>query len=142
MPSTERARPLVLGLLLLAGLAAFAPPAEGVAPVSVQLGATCALAEPGSAPPCPCGELPAAVRLLYGVPLPLNRASVGDLAALPGIGPARAQAIANERTRGGPFTTPADLDRVPGIGPRTAEHLAPLVFTTGPDPACSKIPSR
>jgi competence protein ComEA len=137
VPSTEHARPLLLGLLLAAGLAAFAPPAEGVAPVPVQLGARCALGEPGMAPPCPCGALPAALRLLQGLPLPLNRIGVEELAELPGIGPARAAAIAAEREQNGPFASAVELDRVPGIGPRTAEKLAPLMFTTGPDPACT-----
>ena len=136
MPSTEHARPLVLGLLLVAGLVAFAPPAASDPPAFVQSVAGCVLGDPGMAAPCPCGELPAGLRLLHGVPIPLNRASAADLETLPGVGPALASAIAADRDRRGRFASAADLDRVPGIGPRTADRLAPLVFTTGPDPAC------
>jgi competence protein ComEA len=35
---------------------------------------------------------------------------------LPGIGPATAAAIVDDRTRNGPFSSIDELERVPGIG--------------------------
>lgn len=57
----------------------------------------------------------------------VNTADENSLTALPGIGPARAQAIVMERTSGGPFRDLQDLERVPGIGPRTVQRLTPFV---------------
>jgi competence protein ComEA len=56
----------------------------------------------------------------------LNAASATELETLPGIGPARAQAIIAER-EARPFRVPGDLRRVPGIGEATFQRLAPLV---------------
>ncbi|UCC73365.1 MAG: helix-hairpin-helix domain-containing protein [Gemmatimonadota bacterium] len=57
----------------------------------------------------------------------LNRASVEELQALPGIGPARASAIVRWRGEHGRFRTVEDLLEVPGIGPATLERLRALV---------------
>lgn len=57
----------------------------------------------------------------------LNRASAGELEALPGIGPARAGAIVRWRGEHGSFRTIDDLLEVPGIGPATLERLRGLV---------------
>jgi competence ComEA-like helix-hairpin-helix protein len=64
-----------------------------------------------------------AVGLLFGIPLDLNRASAEDLVVLPGIGPARAQAIVVAREEA-PFCRVAGLERVHGIGPRSVAGLA------------------
>ena len=57
----------------------------------------------------------------------LNRASSTELEALPGVGPATAAAIIDDRQRNGPFATVDDLDRVSGIGPATLARLRELV---------------
>jgi competence protein ComEA len=56
-------------------------------------------------------------------PLHLNRATAEELDGLPGIGPALAGAIVEDRSRHGPYRTVEDLTRVPGIGPKTVERL-------------------
>jgi competence protein ComEA len=66
------------------------------------------------------------VRRLFGLPLDPNRASPASLETLPGIGPARAAAIARVRASS-PFCEVADLERVPGIGPRTLQKLSGLL---------------
>jgi competence protein ComEA len=72
-------------------------------------------------------------------PLDINSASVAELTALPGIGPAKAAAIVAERKQE-PFRSVADLTRVKGIGERTLEELGPriTVGTDGEDEAGSK----
>ena len=49
-------------------------------------------------------------------PVDVNRASADELDALPGVGPATAQAIIDYRTKNGPFRRVDDLLEVPGIG--------------------------
>ena len=73
-----------------------------------------------------------AARLLWGLPLDLNRENARALEALPGIGPTRAQAIVAAR----PFCRPADLARVPGIGPVTLRVLRGKVAASGPKGVC------
>ena len=60
-------------------------------------------------------------------PIDINRAPAEVLETLPGIGPATAAAIIDDRTRNGPFATVDDLDRVSGIGPATLSRLRDLV---------------
>ncbi len=57
----------------------------------------------------------------------INQAAVNDLTALPGIGPAKAQAIVGFRERNGFFITIEELVNVPGIGPKTLENLQALI---------------
>lgn len=60
-------------------------------------------------------------------PVDLNRAGASELDLLPGVGPATAQAIVDDRERNGPFATVDDLERVPGIGPTKLDALRDLV---------------
>ncbi len=53
----------------------------------------------------------------------LNSATAAQLEMLPGIGPAKARAIVEDRTRNGAFGSVEALDRVVGIGPKTVERL-------------------
>jgi competence protein ComEA len=57
----------------------------------------------------------------------INRASVSELDALPGVGPSTAQAIVDYRTTNGPFGSPEDLLNVKGIGPAKFEAMRKLV---------------
>jgi competence protein ComEA len=57
----------------------------------------------------------------------VNAATAADLDALPGVGPALAQAIVEYRTRHGRFRRVDDLLDVPGIGPAKLAVLRPLV---------------
>lgn len=68
-----------------------------------------------------------AERLLLGLGVDLNRASVAELRVLPRIGPKLAQRIVAERARGGPFHSLEQLaPRVRGIGKRTVARLRGL----------------
>lgn len=60
-------------------------------------------------------------------PIDLNSATVEQLDALPGVGPATAQAIVDHRDRNGPFASVDALGDVRGIGPAKLEALRPLV---------------
>jgi len=62
-----------------------------------------------------------------GGPVSLNSATLEQLDALPGVGPALAQQIITYREANGPFTSVDQLDDVPGIGPAKLEQLRPLV---------------
>ena len=68
--------------------------------------------------------------LVVGVPVDVNAATVAALEALPGVGPARAAAIVEEREAAGPFASVDDLARVRGIGPATVDALRPFVRVT------------
>ena len=57
----------------------------------------------------------------------LNAADAYDLDRLPGIGPAKAEAILTYREEHGPFQSVDDLLSVSGIGEVTLENLRPYV---------------
>jgi competence protein ComEA len=60
-------------------------------------------------------------------PVDLNRATAAELEELPGVGPATAAAIIDDRERHGPYATVDDLDRVSGIGPAKLDAIRELV---------------
>ncbi|MFP5488934.1 MAG: helix-hairpin-helix domain-containing protein [Acidimicrobiia bacterium] len=60
-------------------------------------------------------------------PVDLNTATAAELEALPGVGPATAASIVDDRERNGPFALVDDLDRVAGIGPAKLAALRDLV---------------
>ena len=53
----------------------------------------------------------------------INSASASQLEQLPGIGPAKATAILDDRDANGPFSSCADLTRVNGIGDATVRNM-------------------
>jgi competence protein ComEA len=65
----------------------------------------------------------------------INTATKDELVALPGIGPAKAQAILDYRKAHGPFKTVEDLKDVKGIGAKRFEKLKPDLSVTGPTTA-------
>lgn len=60
-------------------------------------------------------------------PLDLNQATLQQLDALPGVGPATAQAILDYRSQHGRFRSVDDLLNVRGIGDAKLEQIRPLV---------------
>lgn len=59
--------------------------------------------------------------------LDLNRATVAELDALPGVGPVTAQAIVSWREHHQRFSRVEELLEIDGIGPKTFQRLEPLV---------------
>ncbi len=57
----------------------------------------------------------------------INSASAAELDTLPGIGPAKAQAIIEHRTQQGPFASIESIQDVTGIGPATFNNMKTLI---------------
>lgn len=66
-----------------------------------------------------------------GTPVDLNSATADQLDALPGVGPATAQAIIGHREQSGAFRSVEDLLDVRGIGEAKLESLRDLVTVSG-----------
>ena len=94
--------------------------------VLVALALPCPAAAEAAAPrqvSCPPIELADGER----VPVDLNRADEQALLGLPGIGPARAQAILAYRAAHGRFRSVSQLLQIRGIGRALLKQLRPLV---------------
>src|SRR5205085_12628215 len=72
----------------------------------------------------------------------INTATKEQLDALPGIGPVKAQAIVDYRTKNGNFKSIDDLKKVPGIGDATFDKVKGDVTLTGPTTAPAKETMR
>ena len=62
----------------------------------------------------------------------VNTATQAELQTLEGIGPVRAKAIIDYRTKNGPFKSIDDLLKVPGIGENTLSSIRKDLTLTGP----------
>ncbi|MFL5330226.1 MAG: ComEA family DNA-binding protein [Gemmataceae bacterium] len=68
----------------------------------------------------------------------LNRADIGELRQLPGVGATKAERLVEAR----PYETEDDLRKVPGFGPLTAQRLLPHVTIGEPKISTSaKVPT-
>ena len=65
-------------------------------------------------------------------PINVNLAGKEELTRLPGIGPAKAEAILTYREEHGQFEKIEDLDQVPGIGPATLEQMKDMILLEDP----------
>jgi competence protein ComEA len=97
----------------LDGLNLAAPLADGQRVYVPHAGEVDPAAVPSGGPAAPAESVEDARR----GPVNVNTATAAELESLPGVGPATAAAIVDERTRNGPFASIDDLERVPGIGP-------------------------
>ncbi len=102
-------------------LAAIAPHVTFSGPGSPALAPTSGQFARPVAPPA--GVVPGALQLPAASALNLNSATLSELDRLPGIGPARAAAILQEREARGPFRSVDELSRVPGLGPSAIARL-------------------
>jgi competence protein ComEA len=79
-----------------------------------------------------CAERPAPEPAAAAAPAPpekldVNRATVEQLLAVPGVGPRMAQAIVDLRTSRGPFASLEDLLQVRGIKEKTLKSISPYL---------------
>jgi len=136
------------GTLLLLGARGVIAPAPSPAPTTAYLGSPFEAAEtqPPSEPAVQAVTEPASYVVGYtGIavyaqqtaaaataapfsgPVNINTAAQAQLETLPGIGPAKAQAILEWRAANGRFTDPAQLLEVSGIGEKTLMQLLPFI---------------
>jgi competence protein ComEA len=100
-----------------------APPSSTAAgPPTAPSGGAAAPASPPPAAQGPSGE-----EAPTGGLVNVNTAGAAELETLPGIGPATAAAIIEEREQNGPFATVDDLIRVTGIGEKKLAAIRELV---------------
>ena len=64
----------------------------------------------------------------------INSAGKDELIQLPGVGPALAERIIEEREKNGVFRLPEDLLAVRGIGAATLQRLLPYISLQTPEP--------
>lgn len=75
---------------------------------------------------------PSATPSVPSAPVDVDRADAAELESLPGIGPALARRIVEDRAEHGSFGGLSGLQQVRGIGPALAAKLAPRVTFSGP----------
>ncbi len=78
--------------------------------------------------------MPAAEKLVFGLPVDLNEASYDDLTRIPGIGRKTAEAILHYRETAGPLKSLEDLKGITTLGDRKISKMGKYAFA-GPDRA-------
>ena len=111
-PAPDPARHAAVGALLIAGVLGLTASLHDSAPIHAPINAS----------------LP-----LPGARIDVNSATTAQLRALPGIGPALADRIVDDREANGPYSSLTDLERVRGVGPRTIRRLADHAVANPPD---------
>ena len=98
------------------------PAPENIPPESYVVGYTgvAVYAQPPAATAKPAAQ--------QAGPVNINTASQAQLETLPGIGPAKAQAILEWRAANGRFTDPAQLLEISGIGEKTLMNMLPYIY--------------
>lgn len=76
--------------------------------------------------------------VMAGEPVDINSATAAQLEHINGIGPAKAQAIVDYRTKHGPFQQVDDLAKVDGIGPKLLEKIRAEVTVKGAQSGAKK----
>jgi len=71
----------------------------------------------------------------------INTATPEELDAVKGIGPGKAQAIVDYRTKNGPFKSVDDLKAVKGFGAKTLDKLRSELTVGGGEAPVAKAPS-
>lgn len=71
----------------------------------------------------------------------INTATPEELDAVKGIGPGKAQAIVDYRTKNGPFKSVDDLKAVKGFGAKTLDKLRSELTVGGGETPVAKAPS-
>jgi competence protein ComEA len=104
-------------------------PARSSAPLPSTAAAQPGSASGGAAPAPPAPPVPTEPPGQETSPglVNVNLADASELETLPGIGPATAAAIIEEREQNGPFATVDDLIRVTGIGEKKLAAIRDLV---------------
>jgi len=81
-----------------------------------------------------CGTVLAAVDL--------NTASQQELESVKGIGPAKAKAILDYRTKNGPFKAVDDLAKVPGFGAKSVSNMKAELAVGAAKPAAAPAAAK
>ncbi len=72
--------------------------------------------------------MPAAAKLVFGLPVDLNGASYDDLTRIPGIGKKTAEAILRYRETAGPLKSLEDLKEITTLGDRKISEMGKYAF--------------
>ncbi len=71
-------------------------------------------------------------RLVLGLPIDINEATLDELTVLPGIGPSLARRILDRRFERGGFLSVEELTDVKGIGPDRLKDIGPYIEVKAP----------